>query len=461
MKIIYLYVHIIFICLCVIFSCSEKKSAYSSNYKMQQLIGIKSNSEVDTSILQDEQLNPFIEVNQVINDVVLYDKFNPPVASRIFAYTNLTAHLILAKFGLLNSPKTILQINKIVESKYDSSFIFAVALTAQKKVAKNLVWSSSKIENGFNSIIYKWTINNNLQTSKHEIDSLGNLLADEIISYSLQDGYSKRLANKRYEVLYDDEKAWKPTAPSFALPVEPYWKEVKTFLISDRKPYMIKIPFDFSSSPDADFYRFNNDLYIKSVNLTDTEKIIAKHWDCNPIQTKNVGHVMLFSFRQTPAAHWISIVSAIVKNSKMNTVKTVELYSYLSMSMADAFIICWDIKYQNNFIRPETYINKYIKKEWRPFIETPSFPEYPSGHSLVSTAAAQICNYFLGENYSFTDSTQQLFGLPIRYFNNFNEAANEAGVSRYYGGIHYMKSIETGSLIGKQIGTLVVKNTPK
>ena len=308
------------------------------------------------------------------------------------------------------------------------------------------MWSSLILENNFNEIINKWIINHDLQNKRVEIDSISLLIANEIILQSQKDGYVTRLANKRYEVLYDVENAWKPTAPSYQLPVEPHWKVVNTFYNLDRNKFYIQIPFEFSYDTSSSFYAINKELYFNTEKLSPTEKITAKHWDCNPIQTKNVGHVKLFSFRHTPAAHWLLFISDILLHSKISTEKSIELYSYLSTSMADAFTICWDLKYQNNFIRPETYINKYIKKEWKPFIETPSFPEYPSGHSLISTTASQICNHYLGDKFGFIDSTQRVFNLPDKYFSSFNQAANDAGISRYYGGIHYLQSIENGYL---------------
>lgn len=443
-------------------SCNNKTAIQSSyNFINQAALDSLVKSIDEQNKITTYIYNPFRELNNSIINIVLYDKFNPPVASRIFAYTNLTAHLVLSQFSLLNKPTTKLQLKNKIELKYDTAFVFAVALTAQKIVAKTLVWSGSKIETDFNGIINKWISSNSLQTNKKEIDSIAKIFADEITIYSQQDGYAERLANKRYEVLYDEEIAWKPTAPLYSLPVEPYWKKVKTFLIPDKESYKIKMPFVFSNQIDANFYKINNEVYQKSINLSDTEIMIAKHWDCNPIQSKNVGHVMLYTFRHTPAAHWLLIVSDIVMNSNFPIQKSVEMYSYLSLAMADATIVTWDMKYQYNLIRPETYINKYIKKEWRPILETPAFPEYPSGHSLLSTAAGPICNYYFGEDYSFVDSTQQQFGTPIRYYINFNQAAAEAGTSRFYGGIHYINSIEIGNQIGKRIGMFYVNDILK
>ena len=126
--------------------------------------------------------------------------------------------------------------------------------------------------------------------------------------------------------------------------------------------------------------------------------------------------------------------------------------------MADAFISCWDEKYRSNLIRPETLINKYIDENWTPILQTPPFPEYTSGHSVVSGAAAVVLTDIFGDNFSFNDDTETPYGLPIRPFNSFNEASAEAAISRMYGGIHYRAAVEVGLDQGRKLGKYVVNH---
>jgi hypothetical protein len=123
----------------------------------------------------------------------------------------------------------------------------------------------------------------------------------------------------------------------------------------------------------------------------------------------------------------------------------------------DAFISCWDEKYRSNRIRPESYINRYIDARWEPLLQTPPFPEYPSGHSVISTAAAEILTYLLGDDFSFTDNTESLFDLPPRSFPSFRAAAAEAAISRLYGGIHFRDAIENGQAEGRALGEKVIE----
>lgn len=125
--------------------------------------------------------------------------------------------------------------------------------------------------------------------------------------------------------------------------------------------------------------------------------------------------------------------------------------------MADAFISCWDEKYRSNLIRPETLINQHIDESWSPLLQTPPFPEYTSGHSVVSGAASEVLTNIFGENFSFDDSTEIPYGLPARSFSSFRNAAKEAAISRVYGGIHYNSAVVEGLTQGKKIGDLVIE----
>ena len=124
--------------------------------------------------------------------------------------------------------------------------------------------------------------------------------------------------------------------------------------------------------------------------------------------------------------------------------------------MFESFISCWDEKYRSNAVRPETVINEFIDAEWLPLLQTPPFPEYTSGHSVASAAASYILTNEIGDNFSFVDSTEVEFGLDPRSFTSFQQAADEASLSRLYGGIHFMPSIKNGLSQGKNIGEWII-----
>jgi hypothetical protein len=141
---------------------------------------------------------------------------------------------------------------------------------------------------------------------------------------------------------------------------------------------------------------------------------------------------------------------------KKNMAESAEAYAKVAIALMDAFVSCWDEKYRSNLVRPETYINQHIDENWTPLLQTPPFPEYTSGHSMISNAAAVVLTDLFGDNFTFTDSTELEFGMPPRSFGSFKEAAAEATISRLYGGIHYRPACEIGLDIGVKIGQLVV-----
>jgi hypothetical protein len=130
----------------------------------------------------------------------------------------------------------------------------------------------------------------------------------------------------------------------------------------------------------------------------------------------------------------------------------------VSIALADAFISCWDEKYRSNLIRPETVINEHLDEDWKPALQTPPFPEYTSGHSVISTAAALVLTYIYGDNFSFDDDVEVEYGLPVRSFKSFTQASEEAAVSRLYGGIHYRPAIDNGVSQGKKVGEYIIQN---
>ena len=159
----------------------------------------------------------------------------------------------------------------------------------------------------------------------------------------------------------------------------------------------------------------------------------------------------------SPGGHWINITATACRNSNADVITSADAYLRVALSLVDGFISCWDEKYRSLLIRPETYINQYIDENWVPTLQTPPFPEYTSGHSVISAAAADVLTGVFGESFAFTDSTEIEFGLAPRSFTSFKQAADEAAVSRFYGGIHYVPACEIGKVEGAALGEFVRK----
>jgi hypothetical protein len=154
----------------------------------------------------------------------------------------------------------------------------------------------------------------------------------------------------------------------------------------------------------------------------------------------------------SPGGHWIGITGIACQQSKTPFDSTVLVHTMVALTLHDAFISCWQEKYKSDRIRPETAINKYLDPAWRPLLQTPPFPEYTSGHSVASSSVSVILTHFFGDNFSYTDTSERLFGLPDRNFASFYQAADEAAISRLYGGIHFRDACEEGVKQGRKVG---------
>jgi len=154
----------------------------------------------------------------------------------------------------------------------------------------------------------------------------------------------------------------------------------------------------------------------------------------------------------------MGITKIASKKNNSDLAETVYAYTLTSIGIFDAFINCWDEKYRSNLIRPETLINQTIDQNWQPLLQTPPFPEYTSGHSVVSGASAMLLTHLFGDDFAFTDTTELPYGLPERSFSSFNQAAAEAAISRLYGGIHYRAAIDNGLEQGKDVGNYVLNH---
>jgi hypothetical protein len=239
--------------------------------------------------------------------------------------------------------------------------------------------------------------------------------------------------------------------------IEPHWNKIRPFVLDSAAMFAPVPPTKFSREKDSQFYKEMLEVYETGKKLSQEQKEIASFWDCNPFVTNISGHAMYATKKISPGGHWINITKLASQQAKLDWIASIEAYTKVSIALMDAFISCWDEKWRSVLIRPETVINLYLDENWKPLLQTPPFPEYTSGHSVASHASAEVLTDLLGDNFAYTDSTEVEYGLGIRQFKSFRLAAQEAAISRLYGGIHYMPAITNGSEQGKQVGQYVVK----
>ncbi len=392
-----------------------------------------------------------------LNYVIIYDIFNPPVASRIFAYSNLAAYETLSKEGThyaslegkVNGLHNIPSPAK--PDKVDFPFASIIAMT---KVGKALTFSENKVDSLIDSIK---TLAKNTNMTKEMFDSsvnFGSRVADSILSWSKKDNYGKTRGSKFTVTGLDGH--WSPTPPGYFDAVEPKWQTIRTLALDSANAFSINPPPPFSKDSTSEFYKMAMQVYDTVNALTDAQQWQANFWDCNSFKMHQEGHVMFATKAMTPPGHWMEIIGTISKDKKADWYQTIFNYTGASMAMFDGFIACWYYKYYYDMIRPETYINLYIDPNWKPFLQTPPFPEYISGHSVISAAAGEVLSRVYGDNISFTDSSERDWGFKDRSFTSMSQCTWDVSLSRFYGGIHYYKAIVEGRDQGTKIGDLVM-----
>lgn len=395
-------------------------------------------------------------------EIMIHDIFSPPVASRIFAYPNIAAYEIIAQ---VNPDYNSLagQVNELTPvPKLDSLQNVnpnLAALIAHMNISKQLIFSEDKFNVLQDSLFTQWETTNKIEFEASK--AYGEKVAEHIKTWMNKDNYPQTRTMPKFTVDTDDPARWQPTPPAYMDGIEPHWNKIRPFFLDSAAQFKPAPPPAFSMEKNSPFYKELKEVYDISNEITangdDSEEVaIAKFWDCNPYVSVTRGHLMFATKKITPGAHWIGITKIACRKTDSDFQKTVYAYTKTSMAIADAFISCWDEKYRSNLIRPETLINQHIDENWVPILQTPPFPEYTSGHSVVSGAAATALTDIFGDDFSFDDDTELPYGLPIRSFDSFNEAADEAAISRMYGGIHYRAAVEVGVGQGRKLGSLLI-----
>jgi len=250
---------------------------------------------------------------------------------------------------------------------------------------------------------------------------------------------------------------WIPTPPAYMDAVEPNWGKLRPFVLDSSNQFRAAPPHKFEPTKGTRFWNEMQEVYDIGRALTDEQRSISAFWDCNPYVMHVQGHTMFATKKITPGGHWMGIAGIVARDAKADIVRTADAYARTALALADGFLSVWETKFVTNVVRPETMINTYIDENWQPLLQTPPFPEYTSGHSVISTAAATVLTEQFGDAVAYTDSTEAEYGLPVRSFTSFHQAANEAAISRLYGGIHYRQAIEQGQIQGRKVGELLVQ----
>ncbi|AHF16124.1 vanadium-dependent haloperoxidase [Niabella soli] len=401
-----------------------------------------------------------IDISQVITrmtEVMVHDITSPPLAARFYSYACLAGYEVLAANNdslqtmrhVLNGYPVIKKNKTLTGYNVKLSALLAMLETAGSMQPSGYLLK--KYEQQFLDSCKNAGLDAQVIDQSHRY---ATYISDRILAYAKADGYNKLSALPKYTPL-GNEGNWYPTPPAFMQAVEPYFNKVRPFTLDSAAQFKPAPPVAFSKSKESGFYTLMMGNYKEM--LDSSKKTIAAFWDCNPFAVQDNGHLMAGVKKISPGAHWLGITGIVCATTKKSFEQTMFIYTTMSVGLMDAFISCWDEKFRSNRIRPETAIRKYIDPTWEPLLQTPPFPEYTSGHSVASATSATILTHYFGDNFPFTDSVEVSYGLPPRKFASFQNAAIEAGLSRFFGGIHFMDAINNGREQGLKVGARVLE----
>lgn len=418
-------------------------------------------SSDETDLVYKEKLqNPefFQSAMQNLTDIVVYDIFSPPVASRVYLYPTIAAYEVVRQASPQEFNSLVGQVKGLtplpIPTNENVDFNLAAIYTFNI-VGKALIFSEDKMEKfelDFAKKIKAIKVPRRVDKASKEYAVQA---ANAIKEWASKDMYSQTRTFPKYTI-QEKNQFWKPTPPDYMDGIEPHWKEIRTMVLDSSNQFAPKPPLAFDLTEGSPFQKQLWEVFEVINNLDENQIEIAKFWDCNPYVTHHRGHAMFATKKITPGGHWIGITAIATRQAKSSFVETINAYTNVSIALFDAFISCWDEKWNTLIVRPETLINEHYDEEWLPLLQTPPFPEYTSGHSVISRAAAVTLTDLYGEGFSFTDTTEVAYGLGKREYTSFIHASEEAAISRLYGGIHYMMAIEEGVAQGQAVGEYIV-----
>ena len=386
----------------------------------------------------------YVHVLELVRHTATY---SPPLASRNFAYLGVTAWEAIASGD--DSLKSFAgQLNGLTQlpkreagAAYDETVVLNAAL---EETVRNFFSNTGPTGQRAFAAVSKRLDEESAAGKPADViersKAFGKAVAAHVLEWSKDDGGAV-IDNMGFPYEYKLTKGpanWVPTSAlrQQQLPLLPNWGNNRTFAMPDGAACPLPAPPAYGEDKDSAFFKEADEVYQTANKLTDEQKLIARFWSDDPMLTP------------TPPGHWMSIVLQIMERDQLSVDKGAEALARTGIAVADSFIGCWNTKFQYDLLRPVTYIKRVIDKKWEPMLITPPFPEYPSGHSAESGAAAEVLTTMFGDNFAFDDATHEREGFKPRHFASFRAAAEEAGISRLYGGIHYRTAIEQGLVQG-------------
>lgn len=397
-----------------------------------------------------------------LTQIIIYDVFTPPVSSRIYVYSSLASYeaIRFSRPGYPSIAEKLHGFKPMPQPEKDKSYDFALAATrAFFTVVHKVVFSLDSLKPYENTTLEKFKKSLDEETYNRSV-AFGDSIGNTVLARAMVDGYLQSRGKPKYLGSNDPGK-WRPTPPDYLDGIEWCWNTMKPMVLDSASQFMPVRPPKYSTDTNSIFYKGAKEVYTVGKALSDEQKTIAKYWDDNPFVIEHSGHMMFGNKKITPGGHWMGIAAIAAKETKADAVKAAQGYVMTAIALYDAFISCWDEKYRSSVIRPVTVINEFMDKGWTPYLQTPPFPEYTSGHSSITASAATVLSQLYGDKFAFQDTSDLRYIGMQRHFNSFREAAAEASISRVYGGIHYMTGVNVGADQGKKVGEYIVNKILK
>jgi PAP2 superfamily len=374
--------------------------------------------------------------------------FTPPVASRAFGYAGVALHESLVP-GLRKQRTLVGRVNGLRrdDAPKDRAYHWPTVANSALAGILRLLFPNTPSTNvaGMDALEQRFASRARAVLPRrifHRSTLRGAEVAQHVFDWSKTDGgHEAFLRNFPAYTPPTGPGLWVPTPPGFLPALQPFWGENRPFVLRAAR-LRVPGPPRYSERRGSRFHAEAAECYRVTSRLSQEQEAIARFWSDDPGETA------------TPPGHSVSILTQVLRAQDASLSRAAEAYAKVGIAVADAFIACWRTKYDYNLIRPVTYIQRVIDPSWTPLLTTPPFPEYTSGHSVQSGAAAQVLTDLFGQ-VAFTDHTHDRLGLPARSFRSFTEAAEEAALSRLYGGIHFRAAIEHGLEQGRRVGERV------
>jgi membrane-associated phospholipid phosphatase len=377
--------------------------------------------------------------------------YSPPVASRAFAYLGVTVYEAVASGSpkLLSLAGQLRGLKELSRRKagvaYDDAAVLngALAFAAQNFFSNTGPTGQRALAAMAEKMQTRVAVGVSRKTLLRSV-AFGEAIAKHILDWSQSDGGAD-VQNLGFPDKYDLTKGpghWVPTNTQGLQqhPLLPSWGKNRTFAMPASATCTLPPPPAYSEDKASAFYAEAKEVFDIKNNLTPEQKKIARFWSDDPMLSP------------TPPGHWAAVALSIFERQQLPIENRVDVLARLGVAVADAFIGCWQVKYEVDLLRPLTYIRKMFDPKWEALLITPPFPEYPSGHSVQSGAAAVVLTSAFGEQFAFEDRSHEKDGLGTRSYPDFWTAAQEAAMSRLYGGIHFRAAVERGLDQGRCIG---------